>query len=293
MKPLRKEKVTNMAMSTFTRIVMLCAVCLIFPGTAIPVAVSEELATVDDIVIQDSDFKHMVSLLPFYWRSNVGKKQVDKQKLLDKYINEVLIAREAKKLNVGQRQDYKKRLESLKRELLVDVYLKKLSEDKNTEANQRKYQHDNKEQYTVPEKVRIAVITLQRSEDEAKEILERIKKGEDFAELARAHSVSRSAKKGGDMGFRTRRDLKKGLADVAFSMKKGELKGPIKTKDMGGFHIIKLLDRKEKELIEFDKIRTKISNDYALKLRDDEIARLRKGARINVNGEILESIEIR
>jgi peptidyl-prolyl cis-trans isomerase C len=264
--------------------------CFVFLASTVPIAHSEELAKVDDVVIKDSDFMHMVSLLPSYWRQPNKEKGIDKGKLLDKLINEILIAREARKLNLEERDDYKQRLESVKRELLVDVYLKKLYEGQNTEANQRKYQQENKDRFSTPEMARIALITV-RTKEEAQEVLNKIKNGEDFAELAKTHSIGAAADNGGDMGFLSKRGLSRLRAEVAFSMKKGEIKGPVEAS--GGYNIIKLLDRKDRELIPYENIRSKVANDYALKLRDDEIARLRKAAKIHVDKEALDKLAIR
>jgi len=272
--------------------IFLCLLAWVsFSGSVIPPVQGKELARVDDIVIEVSDFEHMISLLPDYYLREKNSNKINKNRLLDKLINETLIAREAKKINIQEREDFKRRLESLTRELLVDVYIKKLMEEKNTEANQRAYREENKEKYSAPEQVRVAVITLQKPEKEAQEIYERVKKGEDFAELARTYSVSASAKNGGDMGFRSKRNLSEDIAEAAFSMKKGEIRGPIKGR--GGFHIVKLVDRKDAELIPFESIRTKIYSDYGIKLRDDEIARLRKAAEIHVEEDVLKAVEVR
>jgi len=276
----------------FIRVIICFAACLLLGGPVVSIAHTEELARVDDMVFTVDDFKHMLSLLPQYYLQRPGSDTVDKKKLLDKLLNEELIAREAKKLDLEKRDDYRKRLESILRKLLVDVYIKKLYEDRNTEENQRAFYEANIDRYTSAAKVRLRVITLQKSEEDSKEIFEMAKGGKDFAELARTYSASPTAKNGGDMGWRSKRRLSGALANVVFSMKKGEIRGPIKVKGMGGFQIVKLLDRREAQAIPFKRIKTKIYNDYALKLRDGEIARLRKAAKIHVNNETLSRIRV-
>lgn len=69
-------------------------------------------------------------------------------------------------------------------------------------------------------------------------VLERLKKGESFANLARELSVDRgSGKKGGDLGLFGRGVLVKPFEDVAFKLNKGEISQPVKTEF--GYHIIK------------------------------------------------------
>ncbi|MBW2109221.1 MAG: peptidylprolyl isomerase [Deltaproteobacteria bacterium] len=284
----------------FFRLIALLGVCLVLGGMAPQKARGQDqgekgndkvLARVDDMVITVRDLEHMISLLPAYYLTRPGSKEVNKKALLDKLINEMLIEREAKKLNLEQRQDYQQRRKSLLRELMVDVFLKKLREDKDTEANQRRFYEENIDRYSYPEEVHIAIINLQKSKEESEVIFKMAEAGKDFAELARTYSVSPTAKKGGDMGWRSRRELSDALSEVVFSMKKGQIKGPIK--DRGGYVIVKLLDHKKTRPIPFERIRTKIYNDYALKLRDDEIARLRKAAEISVDGESLKRVRVR
>lgn len=80
---------------------------------------------------------------------------------------------------------------------------------------------------------------LVKKQSEAIEIIERLKKGESFANLARELSTDKgSAKRGGDLGLFGRGMMVKNFEDAAFRLKKGELtQEPIKTEF--GYHIIK------------------------------------------------------
>jgi len=69
-------------------------------------------------------------------------------------------------------------------------------------------------------------------------VLDRLKKGESFANLAREISIDRgSAKKGGDLGLFGRELMVKAFEEAAFRLKKGEISQPVKTEF--GYHIIK------------------------------------------------------
>jgi peptidyl-prolyl cis-trans isomerase C len=79
---------------------------------------------------------------------------------------------------------------------------------------------------------------LVKKQSEAMAVLERLKKGESFANLARELSVDRgSGKKGGDLGLFGRGVMVKPFEDVAFKLNKGEISQPVKTEF--GYHIIK------------------------------------------------------
>ena len=91
----------------------------------------------------------------------------------------------------------------------------------------------------MPDKVHCAHI-LVKSEQEAKAILERLKKGEKFSAIAKAVSRCPSGKRGGDLGMFTRGKMVKEFENAAFALQKGEVSGVVKTKF--GCHIIKRLE---------------------------------------------------
>ncbi|MHA1447130.1 MAG: peptidylprolyl isomerase, partial [Candidatus Heimdallarchaeaceae archaeon] len=66
---------------------------------------------------------------------------------------------------------------------------------------------------------------LVKKRSEAIRILDEIKAGTDFAELAKKHSICSSGKKGGSLGFFTRGQMVKEFEKTAFSLAKGEFSG--------------------------------------------------------------------
>ena len=80
---------------------------------------------------------------------------------------------------------------------------------------------------------------LVKKQSEALAILERLKKGEGFANLARELSIDKgSGKKGGDLGSFGRGMMVKPFEEAAFKLQKGEMTlEPVKTEF--GYHIIK------------------------------------------------------
>lgn len=91
----------------------------------------------------------------------------------------------------------------------------------------------------MPDRVHCAHI-LVRTEQEAKAVLERLKKGEKFTNIAREVSLCPSGKRGGDLGTFGRGKMVKEFEIAAFALGKGETSAVVKTKF--GYHIMKRLE---------------------------------------------------
>ena len=88
----------------------------------------------------------------------------------------------------------------------------------------------------MPSAVRCSHI-LVKTEQEAKQILEKLKKGETFAKLAEQFSSCPSKKQGGDLGSFGRGAMVRPFELAAFALEKGTISQPVKTEF--GWHIIK------------------------------------------------------
>ncbi|PIY78857.1 MAG: hypothetical protein COY82_00240, partial [Parcubacteria group bacterium CG_4_10_14_0_8_um_filter_35_7] len=108
------------------------------------------------------------------------------------------------------------------------------------------------------------------AEEKAKEILEKVLKSGDFAELAREHSDCPSKDKGGDLDWFSRGMMVPEFEKAAFALGKDEITQEL-VKTPFGYHIIKKTDERtiEKEGKETEEIRashilvkTKSERDY-------------------------------
>ena len=79
---------------------------------------------------------------------------------------------------------------------------------------------------------------LLKKNSEALMVLDRLKNGESFTNLAKELSIDKaSGKRGGDLGFFRKGMMVKQFEDVAFRLEKGQISEPVKTEF--GYHIIK------------------------------------------------------
>ena len=88
-------------------------------------------------------------------------------------------------------------------------------------------------------KIRCAHILVAK-ESQAKEVLEKLSKGESFGRLAEQYSMDGGGKNGGDLGYFGRGMMVKEFERAAFALEKGQVSGIVKTQF--GYHIIKRMD---------------------------------------------------
>ena len=120
---------------------------------------------------------------------------------------------------------------------------------------------DNAELYTNPERRRAQHILVE-SEELAKDLLNQIKQGADFAELAKANSEdTSSSEEGGDLGFFERELMGAEFDEAAFAMNIGDV-SEVVTTDYGYFHIIKLTDIEPETMQSFDEVQEQLVSLY-------------------------------
>lgn len=116
---------------------------------------------------------------------------------------------------------------------------------------------------------------LVKTEDEAKSVIAELKKGANFAELAKKRSTDPSASNGGDLGWFSAATTVKSFADAVAAMKVGTYsEEPVQTQF--GWHVILLEDRKEDEAPTLDSVREEIKNAANQKKVEAYIASLKK-----------------
>ena len=141
------------------------------------------------------------------------------------------------------------------------------------DAQLKAYYDDQKaktpERFTQPEQRRVRHILLQAAapkddaatQAKAESLLKRAQGGEDFAALAKEFSQDTgSAAEGGDLGWSERKAWVVPFGDAAYSMKQGEIRGPVKTQF--GYHILKLDGIQPATVKTFEQARADLESEY-------------------------------
>lgn len=157
----------------------------------------------------------------------------------------------------------------IRRDLAVNQLIAKQLADKITvpEKDIKSFYDDNPKAFIKPEQIKASHILIKvdsQAEESKKtearkkieDLQDKIKKGGDFAALAKESSQCPSSAGGGDLGFFGRGQMAKPFEDAAFALAPGEVSSIVETSF--GYHIIKLTDKKPGETIAYKDAKEKI-----------------------------------
>lgn len=164
-----------------------------------------------------------------------------------------------------------------------------------SEAEIEKYYQDNLNQFKEPEKIRVSRIHLPFGDreksavrQEAERLRERIIKGEDFGQVARASSRDDKASAGGDWGYYEWRNLPDREREEIERLTAGEVSAVIETEE--GVSILKVTEKEPEKTQPLEEVRTRIrtilEDEKARKLAEERVAALEKSARRENNLDV-------
>ena len=129
------------------------------------------------------------------------------------------------------------------------------------------------------------------AEQKARELLESIRKGASFEEVAKKSSDGPTSAQGGDLGYFQRGKLAKELEDKTFAMKVGELSDVIRTKQ--GFIILKVSEHQQAGVPSMKEIEPRVMEAIYLKKLEPALraylTKLREEAYIDIKAGFVDT----
>lgn len=244
----------------------------------------EQAATEEGISVTDEevekDFEEVSATLK---QQESFKKMMEENKIDDEYLK-------------GQ----------IKKDKTIQKYFdKKMEESKVTDEEAKKYYDEHIDDFTKSEiKASHILISTRdaatqaplpdeekaKKKEEAEAILKQAKSGENFAELAQKHSEDPgSARMGGDLGYFDKKRMVPEFTEVAFALKVGEISDLVETEY--GYHIIKLVDKKEAEVESFESVKQSIKDNLEYEKYNALVEELKGKAKIERSEENLKKVE--
>ncbi len=202
--------------------------------------------------------------------------------LINSMINTRLAAEEARRQGYLSEAPVKRRLERAEDQVLEQAIVARYIEDNMTDAALKaRYEKFVSENPPV-EEVRARHILLE-SEAEAKAVIGRLGKGEDFAALARELSIGPSGKSGGDLNYFTRERMVPEFSEAAFRLDTGAYtREPVQTQF--GWHVIKVEDKRTQQPPSFADAEGALREEMSQQLAETYHKELREGAEIETFG---------
>jgi peptidyl-prolyl cis-trans isomerase C len=253
---------------------------------------SDVVAAYGDAALTTRELAAEVEALSAKSRERFAASPKARNTLVKELLLRRLIAERARQEGIADDPDIRHRLRLLEERLLFEVYLQRAEAAALDEAAIEKMAHDEyrayRDKFVTPEAVRASHILVRfganaerdraQAEVRLRELLARLRSGEDFAKLAREYSEDPgSARNGGDLGLFEKGRMAKPFEEAAFGLREpGDLSDIVETQF--GLHIIRLTERREAGQRSFDEV------------RDGLIAKNRERARQSIRKDTLEPL---
>ncbi|RLG11636.1 hypothetical protein DRN73_04830 [Candidatus Pacearchaeota archaeon] len=193
--------------------------------------------------------------------------------LIEEWINISMLALEAKKENLDKNSEIQKRIKEITKRILAEGYIKKhVANIKINEEELKEYYEKNKNNYKIPQGVKIKHIliyvpkdadekTEQQAFEKALKIRKKILEGTSFEEMVEKYSEDIvSKRKGGDFGIiRKGKNISK-MAEEIFKLKTGEISKPLRS--LYGYHIVKVVEKIPAKILAYNEVKEEVKKDY-------------------------------
>lgn len=197
----------------------------------------------------------------------------------DDLINREVIAQEAERAGFTKRAELQAELDLVRQTVIVQSYLRDwVRKNPPGEAEMRK-EYDDAKAKTGDKEYRARHILVEK-EDEAKGLIDQIKKGASFDELAQKHSKDSGNKdRGGDLDWNVPGVFDKAFADAMVSLQKGQLSSaPVQTRF--GYHVIRLDDVRPLKFPSYEEVKPRIQQQITQRKVDQLVRSMRAKAKV-------------
>jgi peptidyl-prolyl cis-trans isomerase C len=180
-------------------------------------------------------------------------------------------------------------IERATREILGQAYLeRKLAEPDLTDEELRRYYDTHREEFVVRQRVKARHIVV-RTRAEAEDVLAQLRKGADFATLARERTIEPATRgTGGDLGWIPRGVMTAAFEQAVFAVKPGELSAAIETPF--GFHVVRVDELQEQAVPAFETVREGVRERVVANRRQTLRKALADRIGVTVNQAALEAL---
>lgn len=209
-----------------------------------------------------------------------GASPQQRKALIEELVNRELLYQDAVALGVDKTPDVQAEIEHQRINIIASTMINRNSDRLEVSESDLEKEYESRKAELGGKELKARHILLE-TKKAAEEIIARLDKGADFAELASSQSTGPSAANGGDLGWFRVDQMVKPFADAASKLTKGTYtKEPVQTQY--GWHVILLEDSRSVEPPAFESIKDQIRVGLQNQLIEQYIASLRKKASIEI-----------
>jgi len=231
------------------------------------------VAVVNGYKVTIDDIENKIKSSPEFYREYA---YLDPNSVIDDYINQVLLFQYAKRYERKLRKKIENEMKNYYMEILTHAFVENIlsNQIKISDEEISNYYNNHLNEFVIPERVQISEIVVDTKE-KADEILNRLKLGESFEEIAEKESIAPTREKRGEIGWIEVEKLNPEVTSLLSKVKPGEILANIIKTEMG-YHIIKLTGRTEKRILTLSEATPIIKNLLLSQKKKVEVENLMK-----------------
>lgn len=196
----------------------------------------------------------------------------------EELVRREVLTQEALKKGVDKKSDVQAQLDLARQGVLIGAYLSEYARNVKITDDDLKAEYD-KIKSALGESEYKARHILVEKEGEAKDIIEKLKKGEKFDELAKASKDPGSRDRGGELGWANKSSYVPAFSEAMVKLEKGKYtEAPVQSNF--GWHVIQLDDVRELKAPAFDEVKPQILQRMRQQAVEKHILELRNKAKV-------------
>ncbi|MCI0653762.1 MAG: peptidylprolyl isomerase [Methylococcaceae bacterium] len=205
---------------------------------------------------------------------------IPREKLIDDLIKHELLYQEAVRKNLETNEDVAQRIRFIQRSILSQAAMQDFIA--NTPISDAEIQKEYQQTFGSPGQEEFkARHILTETEEKAKEIIQKLKAGGKFEELAKEYSTGPVGPKGGDLGWFSAQQMVAPFSEAVVALKNGEYtQQPVHTQF--GWHVILREDSRAKTPPPLDSMKANIQAQLQRKAIENHLESLRANAKIEI-----------
>ena len=242
------------------------------------------VATVDNHIITAQDVLNATNRLP----KKIKEKPLSEiyPNIVNELINQHLITKQAYKDKLDDQKYIIEILKKNKDQIMAKYWLNNFLTNNTSEEKIQNFYTKYLENFKTFKEFNASHI-LVKEEDEALQIIEKLKIKSEFSKLAKSYSIGPSKENGGNLGWFRSGQMVKEFEEAVLKLKKGKTtKKPVKTKF--GYHIIMLNDIRDSQPKKINDIKQQIVE----KIKHNTLSSLEKQLRKNKKKKIIDFREV-